>query len=220
MRDGGICQGGACLFVCLAVGTGAFGATGRLLLPRNPSINPHVIETEPVITVEVDLNPLTSEAVVFEVVVDTGTMEEVWGFEWQIGVDGNGLAFDTIASEALANAIAGMPTWEPRYLLFEDSAGFTAAESPKGIRAGDLSESTMGYDPANTSLGVFVIDIASEGAALGLHTLADPESFLFDIYLDREQIQLPAIQFLVVPEPSAALLLTLGLVGLRLRRRR
>ena len=220
MRDGGIFQRGACLFACLAVGTAALGATGRLLLPSNPSINPHVIETEPEITVRVDLDPLTTEAVVFEVVVDSSILAEVWGFEWQVGVSGDGLEFDTFASEVLTNAIAVLPTWEPRYLLFEDSAGFTAAPSPKGIRAGDFSESRMAYAPEGKSLGVFMINIADEREALGRHTLEDPCSFLFDLYCDQEELELPPLRFRIVPEPSAAALLAMGLMGLKLRRKR
>ncbi len=220
MRDGGIFQRGACLLVCLAAGTAAFGAAGRLLLPSNPNINPHVIETDPEITVWVDLDPLTTEMVVFEVVVDSSALADVWGFEWQIGVDGNGLEFDTVASETLTNVLADLDTWEPRYLLFEDSAGFTAAPSPKGIRAADFSESMTTYVPEGRSLGVFMINIADEREALGRHTLEDPCSFLFDLYCDQEELELPPLRFRIVPEPSAVALLAIGLMGLKLRRKR
>ena len=220
MRDGGMLTRGACLCVCLAVGATAFGATGRILLPGDASLNPHVIQTEPDIKVWVDLNPLTTEMVVFEVVVDSSATYDAWGYEWQIGVDGNGLELDPIASAGLTQGIADDGDWDPRYLLFEDSSDVTASLSDKGIRLGDLAHSMTTYLPEGKSLGLVVINIADEQEAMGVHTVVDPFSFLHDLYLGKEPLELEPIQFTVVPEPCTILLLSVGLVGLKLRRRR
>jgi len=193
-------------------------AIGRIVLPVDPAVNPHVIQFEPLIKVKVDENPLTSEWVVFEVVVDSSGMTDVWGFEWQISVSGDGLGFDAATSETLTNTMMSDSVRAPGYLLFNDSFGFDVVPSAKGIRGSDLSDSLSTYNPVGKSLGLFAVEVTDEASALGLHTLQDPLSFLFDTGFNEEGLDIGPTDFEVVPEPGTLSLLALGFLGAGIRR--
>lgn len=192
----------------------AFGGTGHILLLNGTGPNEFMV----------DLNPATPESLVFEIIVDSSYSFEagVGGFEWQLGLSSAGLAFDAAASEAATNAMASDPLHSPAYLLFDDSFGFDAALSAKGIRASDLSESLSGYNPIGLSLGIVVVTVTDEAAAVGLHLIEDPESFLLlsEDFQTTEPLTIPALSFRILPEPGTLALLAIGALAAVRRRRK
>ena len=189
----------------------AFGGTGHILLLNGTGPNEFTV----------DLNPATSESLVFEIIVDSSYSIDVGGFEWQLGLGSAGLAFDAAASEAATNALASDSLHAPAYLLFGDSFGFDAALSVKGIRASDLSEGLFGYNPIGLSLGIVVVNVTDEAAAVGLHLIEDPESFLLlGDFETTELLTIPALSVRIIPEPGTLALLAIGLLAAVRRRRK
>lgn len=169
--------------------------------------------------VTVDGDPATVEQIALEVIADGSDAARVAGFEWQLGVTGAGLSFDTDSTESMSRALVTDGLHSPAYLLYHDSFGFDAAPSAKGIRAGDLSDSLSAYPPAGLSLGMVVLTVTDEAAALGPHDIQDPDSFfLLDDFTSTEGMEIPPFHFEIVPEPAALTVLALG--GLAILRRR
>jgi hypothetical protein len=169
--------------------------------------------------VTVDGNPATVEQITFEVIADGSTAEEVYGFEWQLGVTGSGLSFNVAYTKSLTDALITDPAHFPAYLLYGDSFIFDAALSDKGIRGSDVSNNSLTYAPAGKSLGLVVLTVTDEVAALGIHQIQDPESFfVLGDFESIEGLDIPSFQFEVVPEPATLAILALG--GLAVLRRR
>ena len=201
---------GVSLLVC---GANALAGTAHMVLLNGTDAD----------TFQVDLDPGTIEQMIFEIVADSSEAAQVGGFEWQLGFSGSGLAFNATASESMSRALATDGAHVPQYLLFNDSDGFDAALSTKGLRGGDTSatQPPTGHNAAGRSLGVAVVTITDENAAQGWHNIQDPASFfLLTDFETTEPLAIPEFQFEVTPEPATLGFLAVGgLVALWRRRR-
>jgi len=169
----------------------------------------------------IDEDPQTHEQFEFEMVVNSSALTGADSFEYVLAMDGNGVAFDLQATESATTAVASDPLHSPIYLLLDDNSGPWAEEDvfgdPATLSVSDLSASSSKYNPnERPSLGVFVVKIADDAAAMGLHTLTGGGVLIGS----EEQISLDSLVIEVVPEPSALGLLAAAGVGLLRRRRR
>lgn len=207
---------------CMALGAvfasagSALGATAHMY-PISSNLTP--IDADNAILTP-DGNP-----VLFEVLVDSASAAEVFGFQWEVGIDleGHGLVFNASSSQSLSRAMA---TGNSDYMLYGDSDGFYAFTSVKGLVGSDLDPSPdSGHVPVGKLLGVVALDMTDVGAVTtqlgnGGYTLSDPYSYLLlGDYFSTESLDIPA--FNLIPEPGMmALLMVGGLAILRRRRNR
>lgn len=176
--------------------------------------------------VVVDENPATVETVEFEIFVDNSILTDVDFFGCTLAVSGLGIAFDYTATENLTDLVAADAGRPKKYIFQGDGGGAWAAQfsggGPTSLEITDESDSGSGYNPnIQTSLGIFVIKITDETAALGVHTFSDlGDSFLGGATED-DNFTVPPFEFTVapVPEPATISLLLLGALGMLARRK-
>jgi hypothetical protein len=194
----------------------ALGATAHLY-PISSNLTP--IDADNAILTP-DGNP-----VLFGILVDSASAAEVFGFQWEVGINpnGQGLVFSASSSQTLSRAMA---TGNSDYLLYGDNDGFYAFSSAKGLVGSDMDASSdSGHAPVGKLLGVVALNMTDVGAVttqlgIGGYTLSDPYSYLvLDDYFSTESLDIPA--FNLIPEPGMmALLVVGGLAVLRRRRNR
>lgn len=171
-------------------------------------------------TYKLTADPTDTEEILFEVIVDSSVADDVVAFEWQLELGSAGLDFDVVSSESASNNLVTDAGHTPRYLFYLNSFGFDAVESTKGIRGSDVTGDGTEYDPTGTSLGIVVVTVTDESAAIGWHSIQDPPTgfFLLSDYATTETLTVSQLDFEVTPEPATIALLVIG--GLAVLRRR
>lgn len=193
----------------LLIGGGAFGAVVELHGPTR---------------LVLDDDPASWQLFEFEVVVASAGLAEADSFFYSLAVSGDGVAFEFVRCEGRTAEIAADPARSPRYVFCGVSSGFWAdqdvAGDPATLYASDLA---AGPDPAGPiaggSLGIVLVMITDEEAALGWHTLSSSDG-AFYWSGGREDLTVQAFDFEVVPEPASAALLAAGALAALIRRRR
>lgn len=187
---------------CLSV----FGAEGHIVGPSS---------------IVIDGNSSTVETATFEIVVDKSDSPTAGGFEWQVGLTGQGMQFNVAAGAAATQTLATDSTHVPAYFALNDSSEFLASTSFGGIRCGDMSNTLAVSNPIGKSLGYFVVEFTDEMKAMGTHTLTNPPSFiLLGDFESTENLTISDFTFTVVPEPTTLCLMGMGAMAMLRRRRK
>lgn len=184
----------------------AFGAAAHIVGPN---------------AIVIDGDSSTVDSAIFEIVMDQCDSPKVGGFDWQVGLTGQGMKFNAPAGEAATRALAINTTHTPAYFELNDSIGFQAVANSTGIRCGDMSNTLVSSNPVGKSLGYFVVDFTNEWKALGTHTLTNPESFvMLNDFVTTEPLSISEFTFTVTPEPATLCLMSIGALAMFRRRRK